>query len=160
MDLIRHFRVTLIENVLVKILWQDYFSCSNEQERVPSGLSQYSKNSDLPLSKIVDASNIKYPMSYLQDLRNCVIDILSGIFFLEPNLLSSFCKEFQENCLGLFQLPLNVEAAIESVERVIQFIMLIGQHAARKGETWPLIYLVGPMLAKSFPQIRSLVSIP
>uniref|UniRef100_A0A803PV39 E3 ubiquitin-protein ligase listerin n=1 Tax=Cannabis sativa TaxID=3483 RepID=A0A803PV39_CANSA len=152
-DSIHHFRVTLIENVLVKILWQNYFSCigSNEQQYL-------SKDSGFPLSKTLEASNVKCPITYLQDLKNCIIDILSGIFALEPNLLSGFCMEFQKNCLGLFQLPLNIDPTIESFERVFQFIILIGQHASQKGETWPLAYVVGPMLAKSFPMIRSLDS--
>ncbi|PON41842.1 Vacuolar protein sorting-associated protein [Parasponia andersonii] len=160
-DTLFHFRVTLIENVLVKILWRNYvtFICSNEQERVPFGLSQHSsKSSDLPLSMIVEASNIKYPIGYLQDLRNSIIDLLSGIFLLEPDLLSTFRMEFQDNCLGFFAVPLNKETATESVERVIQFIMLMGQHAVQKGESWPLVYLVGPTLAKSFPRIRAIDS--
>ncbi|XP_062086702.1 E3 ubiquitin-protein ligase listerin isoform X2 [Humulus lupulus] len=152
-DSICHFRVTLIENVLVKILWQNYFSYIGSIEQ------QYlSKDSGFPLSKTLEASNVHYSISYLQDLKNCIIDILSGIFALEADLLSVFCMEFQKNCLGLFQLPLNIDPANESVERVIQFIILIGQHASQKGETWPLVYVVGPMLAKSFPLIRSLDS--
>ena len=138
-------------------MWHDYFSFvgSNTQEITTSGLS--SDDRDLPLSKTIEGSSIKYPMSYLHDLRSCIIHIISGIFLLEHGLLSAFCTEFQENCLALFQLATTGTAA-ESVERVIQFVVSLGQHATQKGEAWPLVYLVGPMLAKSFPLIRSLVS--
>ncbi|XP_024020214.1 E3 ubiquitin-protein ligase listerin isoform X1 [Morus notabilis] len=161
-DSIYHFRVTLIDNILVKILWHDYFSfiSSNKQESVPSELSARSSGDrELPLSKKTEeASRIKYPISYLQDLRSCIIDVLSGIFFLEHSLLSAFCTEFHESCLGLFQHAPNTVTAAESVERVTQFIWLLGQHAMQKGESWPLVDLVGPMLAKYFPVIRSLDS--
>lgn len=162
MDSIYKFQVTLIDNILVKILWHDYFSfvSSNKHESVCSGLSTVSpENKDLPVSKKTEeASRIKYPMSYLQDLRSCIIDVLSGIFFIEHSLLSSFCMEFHESCLGLFQPATISGTEVESVERATQFILFLGQHAMQKGETWPVVYLVGPMLAKSFPLIKSLVS--
>lgn len=162
MDSIYKFQVTLIDNILVKILWHNYFSfvSSHQQESVRSGLSTVSpENRDLPLSKKTEeASRIKYRISYLQDLRSCIIDVLSGIFFVEHSLLSSFCMEFHESCLGLFQPATNSGTEVESVEQATQFILFLGQHAMQKGETWPLVYLVGPMLAKSFPMIKSLDS--
>lgn len=158
-DSISHFRVTLIDSVLVKILWKDSVSL-NKPERISSGLSMdSSEDSSLSFNrKTEEPFNIRYPLSYSQELGKCIINILSCIFLLEHDLLSTFCTEFQENCLGLFQYAENVERKTESIEQVNQFILLIGQHAVQKGENWPLVYLVGPMLAKSFPKIRSLVS--
>lgn len=147
MDSICHFRVTLINDVLVKILWVDYFP----------GLS--SADRDLPSSKkTADTSIIKHPDGYLLDLRGCVIQILSGIFLLERDLLSAFCSAFQESCLSLFQPITDMGYSAENGERLVQFIILIGKHAMQKDETWPLALLVGPMLANTFPLIRSRVS--
>ncbi|XP_048324435.2 E3 ubiquitin-protein ligase listerin [Ziziphus jujuba] len=161
-DSMHHFRVTVIDSVLVKILWKDYlFSVSlKKPDRVSSGLSvDSSEDSSLSFNgKTAEPSNIRYPLSYSQELGKCIINILSGIFWLEHDLLSSFCTEFQENCLGLFQHAENVERKTEKIKQVNQFILLMGQHAMQKGENWPLVYLVGPMLAKSFPMIRSLNS--
>lgn len=156
-DSVHHFRVILIEKVLIKILWRDYLSyiISNTQERALSGLSvDSSKDCKLPLS------NTKYPTSYLRELGNCIIEILSGIFLLKHDLLSVFSLEFQENCMLLFQHTemTELERITESVERVFQFIFLMGQHAIQKSENWPLVYLVGPTLIKCFPEITSLVS--
>lgn len=162
MDSVCHFRVTLIDSVLVKILWHDYLSSfsSKKQEKVPSALLvDSSKDSSLSFNKTTEeSSNFNYLLSYSQEFGKCIISILSGLFMLEHDLLSAFCMEFQENCLGLFQYAENMEMKTQSVEQVVQFILLIGQHALQTGETWPLVCLVGPMLAKSFPKIRSLVS--
>lgn len=108
--------------------------------------------------KIVESLNIKYPVNYLQELGKCVVEILSGIYSMEHDLLSTFCVAFQEKCLKTFQQKENAGRNTEDVEPVIKFLSLLEQHSAQKGETWPLVYLVGPMLAKSFPLIRSLVS--
>ncbi|KAL5580602.1 hypothetical protein UlMin_013044 [Ulmus minor] len=153
-DSICSFREALIDNILVQTLWGDYLSFigSKKQDRVLSVCS--SDDGDLPLSKkTVEASNIKYPMSYLQELGNCIIEILSGLVLLEHNLLSSFCAEFQNNFLDLL-----LGAQAESVELIIQFILLLEKHAVQKGETWPLVFLVGPTVVKCFPHIRSLDS--
>jgi hypothetical protein len=52
----------------------------------------------------------------------------------------------------------NTESTTENVEQVIKFLSLLEKHSVRKCESWPLVYVVGPMLAKSFPLIRSHVS--
>lgn len=161
MDSVCHFRVTLIDSVLVKILWEDYLFTvsSNKQEKISSALFvDSSKDRSLSFNKKTEeSSNFNHPC-YSQELGKCIINILSGLHMLEHDLLSAFCVEFQENCLGFFQYAENMEIKTQSVEQVIQFILLIGQHALQKGETWPLVYLIGPMLAKSFPKIKSLVS--
>lgn len=157
-----HFRATLIDSVLLKILWQDYlFSVSSNKQQNISSASFVDSSEESNLSfnkKTEESSNIEHPSSYTQELGKCIINILSSLFPLEHDFLSAFCIEFQENCLGLFQYAENREIKIQSTEQVIQFILLIGQHALQTGETWPLVYLVGPMLAKTFPKIKSLVS--
>ena len=137
-----------------------FFVSVKNQDRVFSGISaDSSDNSGLASNKkTVEASNVNYPMSYLKDLGKLIIEILSGISLLEHDLLAAFSTEFQENCLGMLQQADNLERATESVERIIHFILLLEQHGIHRGENWPLVDIVGPMLAKSFPLIRSQVS--
>ncbi|KAE8667455.1 HEAT/U-box domain-containing protein, putative isoform 2 [Hibiscus syriacus] len=91
------------------------------------------QDSDQPLhGKTAEMQNIKYSLSYLQELGKCIVEILSGIYSLEENLLSFFCVAFQE---------------------------ALDLHAKQKGESWPLLHLVGPMLAKYFSLVRSLDSV-
>ena len=99
--------------------------------------------------------NVKVTEGYVQDLGKCIVEILSDIFLLEPDLLLLFCSTFQETCLGVFQ---ETDSSIENGEGVTEFLSVVNQQAVRKGETWPLVYLVGPTLSKSFPLIRTLVS--
>lgn len=106
----------------------------------------------------MDKFKINYPMSYVQDLGKCIIEILSGIYLLEHDLLLPFCITFQENCFEIFQRAEHVESSSVIIERIINFVLLLEQHAVQKGEKWPLVNIMGPMLAKSFPLIRTLVS--
>lgn len=130
-------------------------------EGVLSGTSAASsEKSNLPSNKkTAETLNIKYPVRYLRDLGKCIIEILSGISLMEHDLLSPFIVEFKENCLGMLQqTEKNKERSTESVEQVIYFILLLDEYAVHRGEKWPLVDLVGPMLAQSFPLITSLVS--
>ncbi|KAE9615114.1 hypothetical protein Lal_00048152 [Lupinus albus] len=153
-DSISHFRVTLVDNVIAKVLWQDFLATGNSKglDIISSGKAADSSKENVSLNKkTVDMLNTKYPMPYLQELGRCFVEILSGIYLLDSNLLSVFTVELQENCLGILQQAGNVE----TVERIILFMLLLEQHAVLKGATWPLVYIVGPMLAKSFSIIRS-----
>ncbi|KAK6234537.1 hypothetical protein SCA6_009874 [Theobroma cacao] len=148
-DSISHFRITLINNILVKLLWQDYIS----------SVSLKDQDSDQPLhGKTMETQNIKYPISYLQELGKCIVEILSGIYSLEQDLLSFFCMAFQETCQGLLQEKVVTEQTTLNMEPIIKFLSLVDRHVNQKGEAWPLLHLVGPMLYTSFPLIRSLDS--
>ncbi|RVX22716.1 E3 ubiquitin-protein ligase listerin [Vitis vinifera] len=158
-DAIHHFRVTLIDSVLVKLFWHEYmsFSSSKNQDVVLWGNSKDPSESSTQLvhKRAMEKQNIKYPKSYAQDLGKCIIEILSGIYLLDHDLLSAFCSTFQENCLEIVKQTENREKS-ENVEQIVKFLLLVEQYAVLKDETWPLIHLVGPMLSKSFPLIRSL----
>ncbi|OMO82940.1 Zinc finger, RING-type [Corchorus capsularis] len=148
-DSIHHFRITLIDKILVELLWQDYLS----------SVSSKDQDSDQPLhGKTMETHYIKYPTGYLQELGKCIVDILSGLYLLERDLLSSFCVTFQETCLGLLQENVVAEQPTANIEPIINLLLLVDRHAKQKGESWPLPHLVGPMLAKSFPLVRSLDS--
>ncbi|XP_057953322.1 E3 ubiquitin-protein ligase listerin [Malania oleifera] len=157
-ETIHHFQVTLIDSILVNALWHDYLlpPSSKRQETVCSGKSgDPSEESVEPLHrKTMETLNSKYSMIYLTELGKCVTEILSGIYPLDHNLLFTFCATFKENCLAICQQLENTERCSENVERIINFLLLVDQHAVQKGETWPFIRLVGPMLSKSFPLIR------
>ncbi|XP_050367875.1 E3 ubiquitin-protein ligase listerin isoform X2 [Argentina anserina] len=157
-DSISVFRATLVKNVLVKLLWQDYISSSSsrKKEKMSPGSSVDSRESDLASNKkTVESLNIMYPMSYFSELANCIVGALSGIHLLEQDLLSAFAAEFQENCQNFVQHASNLERESEFAERVIQFISLLAEHSMQNGGDWPLALLVGPMLANSFALMRS-----
>lgn len=161
-DAIDHFRYTLVEKILLKLVWHDYltFSSPNYQDRVISWNSQ-----DLPGVGIepfpkqsMEALDINYPMDFMQDFGKCIVEILSGIYSLKPDLLLLFCATFEDNCMDIFKQTENNRNP-ENVERIIKFLLLLDEHAVQKGETWPLVHLVGPMLAKSFQLIKALDSV-
>lgn len=133
---INQFQVTLVDDILVGLLWRDYV-CTQ---------------------KISDTSNMKHSVTYKLELGKCIIQILSGVFQFKKDLFSAFGVAFQETILGLLQEREDTEVCTEIVKRVTEFLFLLKQHAIKKGERWPLIYLVGPALSKSYPMIRSQVS--
>lgn len=139
-DAVHDFRHGLIEKILLNLLWSDYLLSRVQPSR----------------KETMEKLDITYPMVFVQDLGKCIIEILSGIYSLETDLLLVFSSPFQENCLDLFQQK-NVGSP-EHIERIIKFLLLLDQNAVQKGETWPLVHLVGPLLAKSFQLIRTLVS--
>lgn len=149
-----HFQVTLVDVILVKLLWKDYIhvQCLKNQDRALS--------EDAPLNnkRTAEIPSTKYPISYLQDLRKCIVESLSGIHLVKRDLLSVFAMEFQKNCISMFQLTENIEVASETIEQIIGFILELEQLSMDKDDTWPLVLLVGPTLANTFPIIRSLVS--
>lgn len=122
----------------MKLLWHDYLLVPSSEEN---------------MKKLDD----KYRVEHVQEFGKCITEILSGIFSLEPELLSLFCLTFEENCLDAFQQIENIESQ-ETVEKIIRFLLLVDLHAVQKGEAWPLSYLVGPMLSKSFRLIQTVVS--
>lgn len=137
-EAIHNFRRTIVDEVLLKLVWHDYLLVPPSEENM----------------KKLDN---KYQVGHVQEFGRCIIDILSGLFSLEPNLLSVFCQKFEEFCLEAFLQSNNFESC-ENVEKIIRFLLLVDLHAVQKGETWPLSYLVGPMLSKSFQLIQTIVS--
>ncbi|QCE01031.1 stearoyl-CoA desaturase [Vigna unguiculata] len=148
-----HFRVTLVDHVLVKLLWKDFLTAgtSRADDIINLGKATVSLEENVSESKKVDMLNMKYPMPYLQELGKCFIEILLGIFILDINVLSVFIEELQDNCMGALEQAVNVDI----VERIILFMFLLEKHAVLKGAIWPLAYIVGPMLGKSFSLIKS-----
>ncbi|KAA8549476.1 hypothetical protein F0562_001160 [Nyssa sinensis] len=159
---IHQFQVTLIDEILLKLLWHDYlwFVSSKNKDRVLSGQSRDPSEGGIqPFHKEkMETPNIKHPMGYVQDLGKCIIEILSGVYSLERDLLLAFCATFRGDCLEIFQQMENIESTSENMEQLIKFLLLVEQYAVQKGATWPLVHLVGPMLGQSFPLIRTLDS--
>ncbi|XP_052185068.1 E3 ubiquitin-protein ligase listerin isoform X2 [Diospyros lotus] len=154
---VHSFRVTLVDKILLKLLWPNYLPLGSKgNEGVFSEQSRgSSKGSSQPFyEETLETLKIKYPMGYVQDLGRCITEILSCIYSLESDLLLAFCTAFQENCFEVFQKTEHIESSSEIIERVIKFLLLLGQHSVQKGEKWPLVNLVGPMLAKSFSLIQ------
>ncbi|KAK3022274.1 hypothetical protein RJ639_045381, partial [Escallonia herrerae] len=161
LDVVDNFRRTLVDKILLKILWHDYllFIIPRNEEREGSGKSQDSYGgSSLPFhNEAMKTFDFNDPLGYVQNFGKCIIEILSGIVSLEPDLLLVFCSTFEENCLDIFQRPEDRESP-GSVQHIIKFLLLVDQYAVQKGETWPLEHVMGPMLAKSFQLIKTLDS--
>ncbi|KAL6967782.1 RING-type E3 ubiquitin transferase [Sarracenia purpurea var. burkii] len=160
-DAIRSLQVTLIDKILLKLTWHDYVQLSSKKQQCVfsgelNGISQFNVQS-FP-EETGETLKVNYPIGYMQNLGKCIVEILSGIYLLEHDLLLPFCTVFQENCLEIFQQAENVESSSEIIDRVIKILLLLEQHAVQKGEQWPLVNVVGPTLAKSFPLIRTLDS--
>lgn len=133
-------------------MWHEYsqFRSPKDHDRILSGASPGSSGERIqPINQ-----ESKHPLIYAQDLGKCIVEILSGISTMEHNLLPIFSSRFQEQCLEI----LSLEDSSENVEVLIRFLLALDHSAVRKGEIWPLEYLVGPTLAKSFPLIKTLVS--
>ncbi|XP_022154880.1 E3 ubiquitin-protein ligase listerin isoform X2 [Momordica charantia] len=148
------FQVTLVDVILVKLLWEDYLhvQCLKNQDMA------LSEDASLNNKRTAEISSTKYPMSYLQDLRKCIVEVLSGIHLVKQDLLSVFAMEFQKSCISMFQLTENMEVASKTIEQIIGFILELEQLSMDKDDTWPLVLLVGPTLANTFPIIKSLDS--
>ncbi|XP_057483183.1 E3 ubiquitin-protein ligase listerin-like isoform X2 [Actinidia eriantha] len=160
-DAVYSLQVSLIDKILLKLMWHEFLPISpKNQERVFSVESRDPSYCNVkPFhEEAVETFKTKYPIGYIQELGKCIIEILSGIYSLEHDLLLPFSTVFQENCLEIFKQTENVESSSEVIERVITFLLLLGQSAVQKGEKWPLVNMVGPMLAKSFPLIKTLDS--
>lgn len=145
LDDVNSLQHTLISEVLLKLMWHDYSSPSSSNVIFPS--------EDGILSNMKTKGNLNsiYHLSYLQDLGICIIEILSGVFSLEHNLLSVFAFRFQDDCLEMFQ----VGTASGNMEGLTKFLFLLDQHAVQKGEDWPLAYCIGPTLEKTFSLVRT-----
>ncbi|KAL2317406.1 hypothetical protein Fmac_031282 [Flemingia macrophylla] len=152
-DSISHFQVALVDNVLVKLLWKDFLTAESlkANDVINSGKAIDSSEESFSHNQKVGMLNTKYPMPYMQELGKCLVEILLGIYILDINVLSVFIEELEDNCMGALQQAGNVN----TVEQIILFILLLEKHAVLKGAIWPLAYVVGPMLAKSFSIIRS-----
>ncbi|ESQ42538.1 hypothetical protein EUTSA_v10012416mg [Eutrema salsugineum] len=142
---IHDLQVDLIDKVLVKILWANFFEPS--KDGVP------------PIQrKPAETLSMNDSVSYLQELGRCILEILSGINMLEQNLLSSFCKSVQESFLNMLQQG-NLEVVAGSMRKMIDFLLLLVKYSVLKGEGWPLDQFLGPLLSKAFPWIKSSESI-
>ncbi|KAI7738214.1 hypothetical protein M8C21_032883 [Ambrosia artemisiifolia] len=136
-EAIHKFRRTIVDEVLLKLLWCDYLLVPSSEEKL----------------KKID----KYQVGHVQEFGKCITEILSGIYSLEPDLLSVFCITFEEKCLEAFQQSENIENH-ENVDKIIRFLLSVDLHGVRNGDSWPLSYLVGPMMSKSFQLIQTIDS--
>lgn len=137
-------QVDLIDKVLVKILWADFFELSTGS--IPT----------IP-RKPAETLSMDNSIRYLQELGRCILEILSGLNLLEHNLLSFFCKSVQESFLNMLQQG-NLEIITGSMRKMIDFLLLLKRYSALEGESWPLDQFMGPLLSKAFPWIKSSVS--
>ncbi|KNA05184.1 hypothetical protein SOVF_192710 [Spinacia oleracea] len=142
-DAIYIFRMSLVDNVLVKLLWHDFLIYSE------------ARHADANTSKLLDKNLLDIKQGQLHDLGRCIIDVLSALYSLECKLLTPFCEAFQGCCLETFQQAEHVKEASGNIGKAIRFLVLVEEYVELKSESWPLDYLVGPMLERSLPLIIS-----
>ncbi|KAL8531325.1 hypothetical protein ACS0TY_008085 [Phlomoides rotata] len=149
----------LVDEIFFGLLWHEYLLAARSKDKDVSFSSCTPGQSDNSIQHIQkepkEAVNNKYSTDYEESLGKCIIKILSGIHTLEHELLLVFSSKFQVDCLDMFQQP---EYSPQNVQWVVKFILLLDKHAVQKGETWPLLDLVGPTLKKSFPLIGAIDS--
>ncbi|XP_013682421.2 E3 ubiquitin-protein ligase listerin-like [Brassica napus] len=138
---IHDLQVDLIDKVLVKNLWANFFELSKDStphiQRKPS-----------------ETLSMSGSVNFLQELGRCILDILSGINLLEQNLLSYFLKTVQESFLNMLQQG-DTETVTGSMRKMIDFLLLLERYSGLEGESWPLDQFMGPLLSKAFPWIKS-----
>ncbi|CAN8253175.1 unnamed protein product [Cochlearia groenlandica] len=138
---IHDLQVDLIDKVLVKILWADFFELSKDSippsQRNPS-----------------ETPRVGNSVNYLQELGRCILEILSGVNLLEQNLISFYCNSVQESFLNMIQQG-NLDIVRGSMRKMIDFLLLLERYSVPRGENWPLDQFMGPLLTKAFPFIKS-----
>ncbi|KAL8129875.1 hypothetical protein V2J09_019030 [Rumex salicifolius] len=156
-DAAYYFQMSLIKNVLVKILWLDYLNyigSKHGDKAVSLGSEDSIKDSNQLSGRNV--LELKSSEGYMQHLGQCMVEILTSMHHLDHQLLSPFTEAFQNTCLEFCQETDHVDTSSDiSVQEVITFLFLLDQYAVRRAETWPWDYLVGPLLDKSFSLISS-----
>ncbi|XP_041995812.1 E3 ubiquitin-protein ligase listerin isoform X1 [Salvia splendens] len=157
-DGIYHLQCKLVDGILLGLFWHDYISsASSKDQDVPfSSYSLGHSNSTIqPIYKESrEVVNSKYSRDREESLGKCIIKIISGIHSIKRDLLLIFSSKFQAGCLDMFQ---KTEYSSQKMQKIVKFILLLD--GVQKGETWPLLDLVGPTLAKSFPLIGTLDSL-
>eukprot|EP00268_Persea_americana_P004589 TRINITY_DN11476_c0_g1_i2.p1 TRINITY_DN11476_c0_g1~~TRINITY_DN11476_c0_g1_i2.p1 ORF type:complete len:1845 (-),score=356.21 TRINITY_DN11476_c0_g1_i2:119-5653(-) len=153
-------QVSLIDNVLVMLLWHDYLSVVSSKNQVQC-LSEDSNGLlevDVQPSDEgqIETLNIKYPQTYIHDLAKCIVEILSDISTKECGLLSAFSASFQKDCLDILHRADTSQKSSGYTEEIVNFLFLVEKHSVQKGESWPLVYLAQPMLETFFPFIKSM----
>ncbi|XP_010256980.1 PREDICTED: E3 ubiquitin-protein ligase listerin [Nelumbo nucifera] len=160
-DAISHFQIGLVQNILVTLLWHDYLLVVHPKGHggvsYGNSICSFENNTQAFQETKMDPVTIKYPMGYLQDLGKCIIGILSEFSSKECDLLDPFSASFQEDILEILRQE-HLQKLSEHVEQVVNFLILLDEYAVQKGERWPLVYLSRPMVANSFPLIRSMDS--
>ncbi|XP_018456688.1 E3 ubiquitin-protein ligase listerin [Raphanus sativus] len=138
---IQDLQVALIDKVLVKILWANFF--------------ELSKGSTSPIErKPTETLSMSSSVSFLPELGRCIVEILSGVNLLEQKLLSFFFKYVQESFLNTLQQG-NLEIVAGSMKKMIDFLLLLERDSVSEAESWPLDQFIGPLLSKVFPWIKS-----
>ncbi|XP_026457015.1 E3 ubiquitin-protein ligase listerin-like [Papaver somniferum] len=161
-DAVHQFRVGLVVSILVDLLWKSFLlldSSKSQDGVLPQKSCGGSPDENIQSSQgqKLEKQNIKFPLHYMQNLGECIIEILSVISGEEHSLLTTFCATFQENTLEFLQQTEQSRPS-EQISQTVSFLLLLEKHAVKKGEMWPLVYLTGPMLTKAFPVIKSLDS--
>ncbi|XP_074269259.1 E3 ubiquitin-protein ligase listerin [Silene latifolia] len=148
------FRFSLLDNIIVKLLWHNFLSDSETRhgEIVESG-----KNDDAfsEIPKLLDSHLFEIRQGHLHDTGECIINILSGIYPLDCQLLVLFCEAFQENCLKALQQTVHADETSYNLMQINRFIVMVGKYAISKSESWPLEFLAGPLLEKTLSLIIS-----
>ncbi|KAH6766101.1 hypothetical protein C2S52_017084 [Perilla frutescens var. hirtella] len=156
-DAIYQLQHKLIDEILLGLIWHEYIlAASSKDQDVPfSSYTPGQSNSSIqPIYKESrEGVNSKYSRDYEECLGKCIINIISGINSIKHDLLLVFSSKFQADCLDIFQQTVY---SSQNVQRVVKFILLLD--GVQKGESWPLLDLVGPTLRKSFPLIGTLDS--
>lgn len=161
-DTVHQLQVSLIDNILVMLLWHDYISLASPKNQgqclSEDSSGPFEVNVQPSYEGQIETLNVNYPETYIHDLAKCIVEILSDISTKECSLLSAFSTSFQKDCLEILRRADASQKPSGDIEEIVNFLFLVEKHSVQKGESWPLVYLAQPLLETFLPLIKSMVS--
>jgi hypothetical protein len=144
------------------MVWQDYLqlSLSKNMDVVPSLLSQEAATDDQQLShkKSLLVANVRHPIYYYQDLGKCIAEILDDISVTERHLLETACESLLRDYLDIVQQGEKLSKFQDHVNQLVSFFRSLDILVVQNGRTWPLENLARPLVERSLPAMKSMVS--
>lgn len=158
----------MIENVLVKILWNNYaFAGMPLPDSISVGLSANHETGFNAISDVTSADHgsvkEKFTDQFIKHLRTCIIDLLAAIALKSTNLIGAFCTLFQDVCLQMviYEGRYHLQSSSEGpgcISRISSFFSHLAELLS-SNEThnqWLLNQAVRPLVAKLYPVVKSM----
>lgn len=148
--------VKLINNILVTLMCQDYLLPVYKKSKDENSIQRSDSSAEEGI-RISDERSSSYPISYVEELGKCIVEILADISNKEFSLVSVFSTTFHKDCLEIFHKGDRQPKFPERVEQISNFFQLLDQFVWQKGQAWPLYHLAGALFANSYRVIKSMV---
>jgi hypothetical protein len=104
------------------------------------------------------AAHVRHPIYYYQDLGKCIAEILDDISVTERHLLETACESLLRDYLDIVQQGEKLSKFQDHVNQLVSFFRSLDILVVQNGRTWPLENLARPLVERSLPAIKSMVS--